>query len=281
MKTNEFGGNWTKEKMEILIKYVPAYLTIMNSTIKKYNNNWKLLYYDGFAGSGFIENGKDIYLGTALEVLNITKPRAFDMYYFVEKNKSFYNSLHEQVEIFKKDNSFTNAFVVNDDFNNKTNDFTDFLKKNKNYKTLAFIDPFKMDVKWETIEQLKDLNIDLWMLLPTGALNRLLPRNGKIPDKWMTKLNNFLGITEQEIKEAFYFETTENTIFGEYTKTSKINNAIDKSFELYKNKLKTVFKYLSKPYELKNSNNSRMFHFFLASQNHTAINVANDIISKI
>ncbi|MEO1448931.1 MAG: hypothetical protein AAFV07_05345 [Bacteroidota bacterium] len=49
---NQFGSNWTIEKMEIFMKYVPAYLTIMNIHAAK--NNWKLLYFDGFAGSGGI-----------------------------------------------------------------------------------------------------------------------------------------------------------------------------------------------------------------------------------
>ncbi|MEN8122619.1 MAG: hypothetical protein ABFS35_19920 [Bacteroidota bacterium] len=35
MKINEFGGDWTKQKMDILIKYVPSYLTI---TVKSFTN---------------------------------------------------------------------------------------------------------------------------------------------------------------------------------------------------------------------------------------------------
>lgn len=46
---NEFGGNWTKIKIEILVKYAKAYLTIMKS-----RTFFKLLYFDGFAGSGEI-----------------------------------------------------------------------------------------------------------------------------------------------------------------------------------------------------------------------------------
>jgi hypothetical protein len=44
---NEFGGNWTKIKIEILIEYAKAYLSIMKS--RKF---FKLLYFEGFAGSG-------------------------------------------------------------------------------------------------------------------------------------------------------------------------------------------------------------------------------------
>lgn len=46
---NKFGGDWTKKKIEILVEYAKAYLEIMKS-----RSYYKLLYFDGFAGSGFI-----------------------------------------------------------------------------------------------------------------------------------------------------------------------------------------------------------------------------------
>ena len=45
-----WGGDWTKQKLDIFENYVKAYLTIMNSFRHRYN--WKLIYFDGFAGSG-------------------------------------------------------------------------------------------------------------------------------------------------------------------------------------------------------------------------------------
>jgi hypothetical protein len=46
---NQFGGNWTNQKIEIVVAYAKAYLVIMN----KYPQ-FKTLYFDGFAGSGDI-----------------------------------------------------------------------------------------------------------------------------------------------------------------------------------------------------------------------------------
>ena len=43
----QFGGNWTEQKMQIIVDYAKAYLTIMNKQA------WvKTIYFDGFAGSG-------------------------------------------------------------------------------------------------------------------------------------------------------------------------------------------------------------------------------------
>jgi hypothetical protein len=43
----EWGGNWTEKKLNDFAKYVTAYLTIM-----KNQQQWKTIYFDGFAGSG-------------------------------------------------------------------------------------------------------------------------------------------------------------------------------------------------------------------------------------
>ncbi|MBR6170942.1 MAG: hypothetical protein IKQ51_09640 [Bacteroidaceae bacterium] len=49
-ESSSWGGLWTEEKLDAFEKYVNAYLTIMNSYKEKYD--WKLIYFDGFAGSG-------------------------------------------------------------------------------------------------------------------------------------------------------------------------------------------------------------------------------------
>ena len=45
---NRFGGSWTEEKLRILESYLKAYTT----ALKKHS--FKLIYVDGFAGTGYI-----------------------------------------------------------------------------------------------------------------------------------------------------------------------------------------------------------------------------------
>ena len=71
-----------------------------------------------------------------------------------------------------------------------------------------------------------------------------------------------------------------HTLFGEETTKSKEVRAIDKSAKLYKERLANLFKFVSEPYVLKNKSNSIMFHFFMASNNKSAVKIANDIIRK-
>ena len=60
----------------------------------------------------------------------------------------------------------------------------------------------------------------------------------------------------------------------------KEKDVIDKSAKLYRNRLKTVFDFVSQPYPLKNSLNTIMYHLFLASNNDTAVKIGNDLVKK-
>lgn len=69
-------------------------------------------------------------------------------------------------------------------------------------------------------------------------------------------------------------------MFEEITSVEKEKDAIELSAKLYKSRLNEVFEFVSKPYELKNSSNSVMYHLFLTSNNKTAEKIGNDIVKK-
>lgn len=278
---NSFGGNWTENKIEILVEYAKAYLTIMNKFADKFN--WQLLYFDGFAGSGHIKGEKineNPIEGASKRILEIDEPRSFDLYYFVEKDKEFADLLHKvTVEAFPN----KKIYIANTDCNEKIESLSLFLssQKGKAYKSLAYIDPCGMQLKWKSLQTLQKHSVDVWVLVPTGmGVNRLLKKDGNISEAWLSKLESFLGMTKEEILPYFYQESTIYTLFGEETKITKEENAVEKSAILYEDRLKSLFKFVSKPYILKNKLNSVMFHFFMASNNKTAVNIANDITKK-
>ncbi|MBL4905781.1 MAG: three-Cys-motif partner protein TcmP [Flavobacteriaceae bacterium] len=279
---NKFGGNWTEAKIEILVEYAKAYLTIMNHFAKLYN--WKLLYFDGFAGSGFIKKGNDhnqkIIIGAAKRILEIDNPRSFDRYYFVEKESENTEELSKNT-ISKYPDKTIN--IVSTDCNDKIQSMSTFLKtkKGKKYRVLAYIDPCGMQLKWEYLISLEKLNVDVWILIPTGmGVNRLLKNDGNISDAWIEKLEIFLGMEKHEILDYFYSQQVVPTLFGDEIVTIKENKAIEKSAELYQEKLNKLFKFVSKPYILKNKSNSTMFHFLMASNNKSAVRIANQIKKK-
>jgi three-Cys-motif partner protein len=270
---NQFGGNWTETKMEIVVDYAKAFLTIMNKQA------WvKTLYFDGFAGSGSIDakENEEIIKGTALRILEIKEPKPFDIYYFVEKNEKNKASLQLRIDetYFGK-----NVHVVQADCNVKLIDMANFLKSNKKFRALAFIDPFGMTVNWESIEALKGLGVDFWILVPTGVgVNRLLKKDMNISEPWLKKLEHFLGMPQQTILDHFYKVKSTNTLFGEETYISKEKDIVQKIGQLYTQKLKNVFDFVSDSFVMRNSTNSIMYHFMMATNNSTALKIANEVI---
>jgi three-Cys-motif partner protein len=270
---NQFGGSWTEAKMEIVVSYAKAYLTIMDK------QSWaKTMYFDGFAGSGIIETdeSEDVKKGTALRILDILEPSPFDLYYFVELDEMHKQELEKRIQ----ENYFgRNAHVVSADCNEKMARMAGFLNSNKNYRALVFIDPYGMSVNWSSIETLKGLGVDLWILVPTGiGIGRLLKNDGNISEAWFLKLEKFLGLSQEEIKNHFYKKKEQTTLFGVETIIEKEKNTVHKAGELYKERLNTIFKFVSEPFVMKNSTNSIMYHFMMATNNPTALKIANEVI---
>lgn len=276
---NNFGGNWTYQKIKIIEDYAKAYLEIM-----KNRPYWKLLYFDGFAGSGEIriDGSLDsrIIEGAARKIVSIKEPKMFDICYFVELNKQKAKNLQDSVHQIRK----AGVYVVEGDCNRKLQDMAKFLRseKGKDHKALAFIDPCGMEVNWESIACLKGLPIDMWLLIPTGiGVNRLLRKDNEISDAWWQKLENFYGVSRDYLNKSFYNSVIRWTLFGEEEFVYKNPDSLNKIEKIYTERLKGVFKFVSQAYVLKNKTQSIMFHFVLASNNHVAVGIANDIIKNI
>ncbi|PWV56610.1 three-Cys-motif partner protein TcmP [Chitinophaga sp. S165] len=289
--TNQFGGSWTDQKMAIVVAYAKAYLTIMKE------QRWaKTIYFDGFAGSGSIKDNsslrnnnclldsnaemstaEDIKKGTALRILDISEPKPFDLYYFVEKNESYQQQLLHQIGRRYVDRK---CHVVKGDCNKKLNDLAGFLKQNNEFRALCFIDPYGMSVKWSSIEALRGLGVDLWILVPTGvSANRVLVNDGNIPDVWLNSLEIFLGLKRDDIKRKFYKEVIQHNLFGDdLTLVEKERDTVNKLGKLYAERLQTVFNFVSESFVLRNSMNSIMYHFMMGTNNPVALKIANDVI---
>lgn len=297
-----WGGKWTEEKLDAFEKYVKAYLTIMNTYRDAYG--WQLLYFDGFAGSGTrnqeeekeeVEYAADlfgqevtvedfnVYQGAAERVVKIESDgvRSFDHFYFVDKIEANCKALEEKLANYQNTGK---KHYLPKDANEAVKMLASTLRKYGNCKALAFLDPFGMQIDWASIESLKDLSVDLWILVPTGVIiNRLLER--KIDqDKGLAhaeKLMSFFGMTEEDIKSFFYTEKQVQTLFGEEEIITKAENSIRKIAQLYVKRLHEVFPYVTEePMVLYNNHNVPIFHLVFAAKNKTAMKIAQDIINK-
>ncbi len=298
MKTIDkgWGGTWTEQKLEAFEKYVDAYLTIMLKQRKK-SNVWpkSIIYFDGFAGSGnrispkdkdtlifpeLYEEEMNVYKGSAERVVRLNKK--FDEYYFIDTDKDALNNLKNKIEPYMDKNLKYKFLSI--DINHALDEFSKYLDNSK--VALILLDPFGMQLNWDSIEKLKNKNdkskdkkVDIWILLPSGVIiNRLLDREGKL--KNIDKLQSFFGQNEDEIRDEFYKNKKENTLFGELEITQKISNPIQHIANLYIRKLKKIWTYVTEePLILYNSNNVPIYHFIFASNNESAKDIANEIIN--
>lgn len=286
-----WGGDWTKQKLDAFEKYVRAYLKIMNKQKEKYNGWPTTIYFDGFAGSGInlpkednlksdplngLELEKEAsqyYVGAAERVVSMDL--SFDEYYFVDYNKKAIESLKKKLSPSQKGNRVYKYIVK--DVNEGINKLSLHLDSKKS--ALVFLDPFGMDIQWNTISLLKGKRVDLWILIPTGvAINRLLDREGEL--RHLDKLEECLGLSETEIKREFYLEKEEFNLFnGKIKSLEKISDSISHITKLYIKQLKTIWNFVTdEPLVLINSKNVPIYHFVFASNNQTALKIASGII---
>jgi len=292
MVKKAWGGPWTEQKLDAFEKYVKAYLTIMNNNRDKFG--WKLIYFDAFAGSGsrdteqkeenvtelfdITEEEETVYRGAAERVVNIGL-RGFDIYYFIESDETSKVELEEKLNPVKEQKKLNLIFFPGD-ANENLRILAKKIKKDTEFFSLTMIDPFGMQINWESIKQLKGTKTDLWILIPSGVIiNRLLDRNGKLTH--INKLVSFFGLSEKEIREHFYQKKISSGLFDFENEFQKKSEPIHKIADLYIQQLKTIFQYVTpEPLVMFNSRNVPIYHFAFASNNATALKIASDIIGR-
>lgn len=215
MVQSRFGGAHTERKLVKLETYLDRYTTALK------NQNFHLIYFDAFAGTGDIPQagGKatlfqaDEYqpfiVGSAERALRVTMK--FDEYIFVEHSSrkvdrlselpDRYPALRDRITIRRGDG---NAEVQN--FCSRQNW--------RNCRAVVFLDPFGNQVQWETIEAVADTEaIDLWYLFPAGlGVHRQIGRDGTVHDTHEASLDRLLGTKDWRFR--FIEEQSRTDLFG-------------------------------------------------------------------
>jgi len=177
---------WSLEKY----KLVGSYCDIFTNSMK---SKWgKLVYIDLFAGAGrakIFETGKT-YLSSALIAMSIPNP--FSKYILCEADEDRFIALKNRV---KKDFSHLDVTLLNGDSNqiiNKVFESIPKFKKGETVLTFCFVDPFSLNLHFNTIETLgKRILIDFLIL---QALHMDGNRNlVKYLKEENDKISNYLG----------------------------------------------------------------------------------------
>ena len=287
----QFGSKWTEEKLEKVRKYLSAYTTIMSK------QPFSFAYIDAFAGTGyrtlkkqegqgelmfpeFVDQDSQQFLDGSARIALQIRPK-FNKYFFIEKNESRFEELRKLKDEFPEVKD--DIILINADSNTYIQD----LCRNyswKKHRAVLFLDPFGMQVQWQTIEAIaKTQAIDLWILFPLGvAVNRLLKRDGQIDQAWRHRLNEMFGT--KDWYDAFYEEKITMDLFGEQKTTQKIGN-LDMIGHYFVKRLKTIFAGVAdNPLPLYNSRGNPLYLLSFAASNpkgaKTAIKIAQDILKR-
>lgn len=288
----QFGGAWTQRKLEVLSKYLRAYTKIFakNPRAQFYTTS----YVDAFAGTGSLkrpeptgfaelipqlrENENDLRKGSVRRALEVEP--AFDKYIFIEKHATKYRELRAIAAEFPHRNSE----VVHRDANEALLEWCKNLDT-KRERALVFLDPFGASVRWEVVVALGHTRaVDVWLLFPYSAVNRMLVRNGKPPQSWARRLTSVFGTSDWE--DEFYSASKFRSLLDLNLTAESVTKSADHRtiIDFYVKRLKREFAAVSDPFPMHNSNGSLIFMLFFAAANEhgakTGLKIANQIIGK-
>jgi hypothetical protein len=300
-----FGGPWSRLKLDCVESYAVAYLKVMQQ------QNWSLHYVDAFAGQGrqqlklvasnsdsqsenqasfeFLDQAEDqaryeFLEGSALRALKVSNEatRGFDRFVFIEASRMAKEKLAQRALV-EWPAQAAKIQLLKDDANDAIADYV----KNTNWaktRALVFLDPFGLQVRWRTIEELAQTRAcDVWYLFPIGGVIRMLPSSGQMDPMWEVKLDTLFGTTDW--REAFYADNIQGDLFGD---ASRIKNANETKILSYiKDRMRSVFAGISDFAILRNSMGYPMFALLMGVTNpspravSSALRISNHLISNL
>jgi three-Cys-motif partner protein len=300
-----FGGPWSRLKLDCVESYAVAYLKVMQQ------QNWSLHYVDAFAGQGrqqlklvasdsdsqsenqasfeFIDQDEDqaryeFLEGSALRALKVSNEatRGFDRFVFIEASRKAKEQLAQRALV-EWPAQAAKIQLLKDDANDAIADYV----KNTNWaktRALVFLDPFGLQVRWRTIEELAQTRAcDVWYLFPIGGVIRMLPSSGQMDPMWEVKLDTLFGTTDW--REAFYADNIQGDLFGD---ASRIKNANETKILSYiKDRMRSVFAGISEFAILRNSMGYPMFALLMGVTNpspravSSALRISNHLIANL
>jgi three-Cys-motif partner protein len=293
MGGHAFGGDWTDDKLDCLGKYLAEYRRIfVKNERARYFKTW---YVDAFAGTGSrsvhdpSEPTEPLFEGdygdpesqryrdgSAMIALRLESP--FDEYLFIEKSKVRLKEL--EVEIGKRYKELLPRCEFSSEDANKALREWSTKRDWRRERAVVFLDPYGMQVEWETLKTLAATNaIDLWYLFPLGiGVARLLPRDGIIEEVCRRRLDLVFGTNEW--KNHFYKARVNHSLFG--NEETMVRAASEEKIQEYiEGRLRTCFAKVARGLVLRNSRSSPLYLLCFAAANERSANTALKIAQWI
>lgn len=182
-------------------------IDIYTRIIPKFSDFFKNVYYvDLFSGSGInmIENDMT-FIGSPL-IASRPKFNKFKTMFFIDLKEKYCNALEQRLNAL----GVTNKQIMCEDCNLRIDHILDTLKSGSSH-SLIIIDPYALEIKWNTLEKLLNINSDIILTFQSRLVARAVGKALKKEESG-EPLNEFFGddswrtITDQLKLEIEYEE---------------------------------------------------------------------------
>lgn len=264
-------GRWTKDKLEKLQKYLRAYTTILKSETQAWCAG--VHYIDAFAGTGVVrdrDRPDELLNGSPRRAVKVEPP--FDRLMFIEKDSARCNALRGLMDEFPD----RDIQVYEGDCNEVLHGIFDTIPQNE--RAFLLLDPYNLGVDWETIEAAanagnhKTIELFINFSIFDALLNMVRKRPELIDSEQAARLTGVWG-NESWKQQVF---APERTLFGKTL--SKRDRGAERLSTGFRQRLRTVYKHVSKPAMMKNSKGRAIYALMLASHAPVAQKIAEDIL---
>ena len=268
MVVHAFGGPWTERKLRVVRRYLGVYAQALK------NQPFERIYIDAFAGTGDrtdkrrealplldLPDFDEMAKGSARIALEVDPP--FHRYFFIER----VTKRASELDALKSEFPHRTIEIINADANAGIDDLCRAVDWRMS-RGVVFLDPYGLQVSWATLTAISQTKaIDVWILFPSGmGLNRLLTKDGNIPQEWQDTLDRSLGATDW--RDVFYRREEVSDLFeGVREQTYKDADAA-KLERFYLDRLRTIFPVvMDGSVRLTNSREQTMYLLCFASAN--------------
>jgi three-Cys-motif partner protein len=275
-REHAFGGAWTELKLDAVHYYLKFYTLVLKDKPSP-TNPFELWYIDAFAGSGsrqevratgglfdgLLPGQETVDLaGSVLRALEVDPP--FKRLVFIEGHRGRFRSL----EAIAATHPERNIQPLRGDANARLRhifDMPPWSTQNEgrgSHRAVVFLDPYGMSVEWETLKLLADTKaVDVWYLFPTGAVNRQLAgKLARVDEHKQKKLDAIFGTAEW--RDIMYRQEQEFGLFGGMEFVGNKQATIHHIEQYAQKRLKTIFRYVSKPLPLFKDRDAKIFSLF-------------------
>lgn len=276
-------GPWAEEKLTLLQNYLQAY----NTALK--NMPFRRVYIDGFAGSPISRIRDTTTAADAPSAFLDDADAALDQARFVQGSPlralgcdpGFHSLRFFDLDESRAENLRALTATHGERVQVTVGDCNPGIAalagqfKASNLRGVAFLDPYGAHLEWSTVRALAATGkIEVIINLPIAmAINRLITRNGDIPENWAAQLDACFGTSQW--RDLSYSESQPD-LFGNTT-VSKDDGVAEKLLELYLDRLKDEFAFVTAPRVIRNTKGMPLYYLLWAGPNRVGHNIANHV----